>query len=241
VQADDHQDLEAILDLASGIQESGKGTQLGRMLSAHPGKVVVFTEFVPTLDHLARVCEAHGISHSLFSGDFSQAEKDAAIALFRDQARVLLSTRKFAASRRASNRAPTAVWRAIPSASTPTIGTCCARLKSGFHAAPPICKRPRKSAAAPLPLDWTAPPNWTTCHASIPCASASSRATSWWCRFRCWRSPRGSSARKPSGWRSCTGIQPSARSNRRGAKAVSAGHIRCSCATTVCTSSANPA
>jgi hypothetical protein len=31
----------------------------------------------------------------------------------------------------------------------------------------------------------------------------------------------------------------SARSNRRGAKAVSAGRIRCSCATSVCTSSAN--
>jgi SNF2 family DNA or RNA helicase len=92
VQADDRQELEAILDLASGIEESGKGSQLGRMLSAHPGKAVVFTEFVPTLDHLARVCEAHGISYSLFSGDFSRAEKDAAIALFRDQARVLLST-----------------------------------------------------------------------------------------------------------------------------------------------------
>jgi SNF2 family DNA or RNA helicase len=92
VQADDRQELEAILDLASGIEESGKGAQLGRMLSAHPGKAVVFTEFVPTLEHLARVCEQHGISYSLFSGDFSRAEKDAAIALFRDQARVLLST-----------------------------------------------------------------------------------------------------------------------------------------------------
>jgi len=92
VQAEDRQELEAILDLASGIEESGKGAQLGRMLSAHPGKAVVFTEFVPTLDHLARVCEQHGISYSLFSGDFSRAEKDAAIALFRDQARVLLST-----------------------------------------------------------------------------------------------------------------------------------------------------
>jgi len=92
VQAEDRHELEAILDLASGIEESGKGAQLGRMLSAHPGKAVVFTEFVPTLDHLARVCEAHGISYSLFSGDSSRAEKDAAIALFRDQARVLLST-----------------------------------------------------------------------------------------------------------------------------------------------------
>jgi superfamily II DNA or RNA helicase len=85
-------ELEAILDLASGIEQSGKGTQLGRMLSAHPGKAVVFTEFAPTLDHLRRVCDEYGISYALFSGDLSRAQKDEAIARFRDQASVLLST-----------------------------------------------------------------------------------------------------------------------------------------------------
>jgi SNF2 family DNA or RNA helicase len=62
------------------------------MLASRPGKVVVFTEFIPTLEHLARTCESAGIHHSLFSGDLSRAEKDAAIARFRDHARVLLST-----------------------------------------------------------------------------------------------------------------------------------------------------
>ncbi len=62
------------------------------MLAAHSGKAVVFTEFVPTLEHLEQICRNHGISYSLFSGELSRAEKDAAIALFRDDARVLLST-----------------------------------------------------------------------------------------------------------------------------------------------------
>ena len=84
--------LEAILDVASRIEESGKGLQLAHMLSARPGKAVVFTEFLPTLDYLRTVCEGHGISYSVFSGDLSRAEKDAAIARFRDQASVLLST-----------------------------------------------------------------------------------------------------------------------------------------------------
>jgi SNF2 family DNA or RNA helicase len=53
---------------------------------------VVFTEFVATLDHLRRVCEERGISHAIFKGDLSRAEKDAAIARFRDEASVLLST-----------------------------------------------------------------------------------------------------------------------------------------------------
>ena len=92
VQAGDRPELEAILDLAWAVEESSKGAQLGRMLAAHPGKAVVFTEFIPTLDHLARICEDRGISYSLFSGDLSRAEKDAAIARFRDQTHVLLST-----------------------------------------------------------------------------------------------------------------------------------------------------
>jgi superfamily II DNA or RNA helicase len=84
--------LEAIFDMASGIEESGKGLQLARMLSARPGKAVVFTEFLPTLEHLREVCGGHGISYSVFSGDLSRGEKDAAIARFRDEASVLLST-----------------------------------------------------------------------------------------------------------------------------------------------------
>jgi SNF2 family DNA or RNA helicase len=92
VKAGDRKELEAIQEVACRVEESSKGAQLGRMLSSHSGKAVVFTEFLPTLDHLARVCEKHGISYSLFSGDLSRPEKDAAIAKFRDHARVLLST-----------------------------------------------------------------------------------------------------------------------------------------------------
>jgi SNF2 family DNA or RNA helicase len=92
VKAGDRRELEAILDLACHEEQSSKGAQLGRMLSARPGKAVVFTEFLPTLDHLAHVCEQSGISYSLFSGDLSRPEKDASIARFRDHAQVLLST-----------------------------------------------------------------------------------------------------------------------------------------------------
>ena len=85
-------ELEAIYDLAISVEDSAKGIQLGKMLAARQGKAVVFTEFFPTLDHLRRVCDQHDISYALFSGELSRAEKDGAIARFRDQARVLLST-----------------------------------------------------------------------------------------------------------------------------------------------------
>jgi SNF2 family DNA or RNA helicase len=85
-------ELETIFDLASSVAESAKGIQLGKMLAARQSKTVVFTEFFPTLDQLRRVCEQHDVPHAFFSGDLSRAEKDAAIAHFRDHARVLLST-----------------------------------------------------------------------------------------------------------------------------------------------------
>jgi superfamily II DNA or RNA helicase len=85
-------ELEGILDLASHVGDGSKGMQLGEMLSARQAKTVVFTEFVPTLEHLAEVCRRRNIRYALFSGDLSRAEKDAAIARFRDEADVLLST-----------------------------------------------------------------------------------------------------------------------------------------------------
>jgi SNF2 family DNA or RNA helicase len=85
-------ELEAIFELAATVDESAKGIQLGKMLAARQSKAVVFTEFLPTLDHLKLVCEQHDVPYVFFSGELSRAEKDAAIAHFRDHARVLLST-----------------------------------------------------------------------------------------------------------------------------------------------------
>jgi SNF2 family DNA or RNA helicase len=88
----DVSELEAILDLASRVGDGSKGAQLGAMLAGRKAKSVVFTEFVPTLEHLAEVCRRRNIRYALFSGDLSRGDKDAAIARFRDEADVLLST-----------------------------------------------------------------------------------------------------------------------------------------------------
>ena len=88
----DVSELESILDLASRVGDGSKGNQLGEMLAARKAKTGVFTEFVPTLEHLAEICRRRGIRYSLFSGDLSRGEKDSAIARFRDEADVLLST-----------------------------------------------------------------------------------------------------------------------------------------------------
>jgi SNF2 family DNA or RNA helicase len=88
----DVSELESIMDVASRVGDGSKGFQLGEMLAGRKAKAVVFTEFVPTLEHLAEICRRRGIRYALFSGDLSRADKDAAIAHFRDEADVLLST-----------------------------------------------------------------------------------------------------------------------------------------------------
>jgi len=90
--AADRRELEAIQEVAAQVSWTGKGLQLGRMLVERAAKTVVFTEFTATLQHLAQICDQHALPYVLFSGEMSKAEKDAAIARFREQARILLST-----------------------------------------------------------------------------------------------------------------------------------------------------
>jgi superfamily II DNA or RNA helicase len=94
--ASDRRELEAMQEVACQVSWTGKGLQLGRMLAGPEGrpdaKTVVFTEFTATLDHLAEICERHSLRYVVFSGEMSKAAKDAAIARFRDEANILLST-----------------------------------------------------------------------------------------------------------------------------------------------------
>lgn len=90
--AADRRELAAIQEIADQVSWTGKGLQLGRMLSERDAKTVVFTEFSATLAHLAGICAEHSVPYARFSGEMSKPEKDAAIAAFRDEARVLLST-----------------------------------------------------------------------------------------------------------------------------------------------------
>src|SRR5208283_2371775 len=55
-------------------------------------KVLVFTAFRQTLDQMARHLAAAGIPAAIYHGSLPRAEKERAIATFRDDAPVLLST-----------------------------------------------------------------------------------------------------------------------------------------------------
>lgn len=73
-----------LLDLLRRHADSGADSQ--------PEKVLVFTAFRHTLDQLAALAADSGVRAAVYHGSLPRAEKERAIAAFRDETGVLLST-----------------------------------------------------------------------------------------------------------------------------------------------------
>lgn len=79
--------------LAASIDRSAKDVRLLDLLRQSQGhKLLIFVNFRRTLEHLERLLAAQGLSFSVFSGDRTAAEKDAAVARFRDEVPIMLCT-----------------------------------------------------------------------------------------------------------------------------------------------------
>ncbi len=88
-----------LADRAGALTDWPKAAVLLDHLRRHAGtgespgeKVLVFTAFRHTLDRLAAMVEAAGIPAAVYHGSLPRADKERAIASFREQANVLLST-----------------------------------------------------------------------------------------------------------------------------------------------------
>ncbi len=85
-------ELEALLQRARAIETNAKFEGIQKIVSSSRDKFVVFTQFRATLEFLARSLRALGVKVAVFHGALSLREKEAAIAMFKDRARVLVST-----------------------------------------------------------------------------------------------------------------------------------------------------
>jgi SNF2 family DNA or RNA helicase len=85
-------ELESLLHKARAIETNAKFEGIQKILESSRDKFVVFTQFRATLEFLARSIRAQGVKVAVFHGALSLREKEAAIAQFRDRARVLVST-----------------------------------------------------------------------------------------------------------------------------------------------------
>ena len=83
----------ALADRFAAIPCGGKETALLNLLRRNADeKKLVFVQSRETLEHLAARLRAEGLGHARFDGSMSGPDKDAAIAIFREQSAVLLCT-----------------------------------------------------------------------------------------------------------------------------------------------------
>jgi SNF2 family DNA or RNA helicase len=79
-------------DLAKSIRDNAKTRAMMQVIEAHQDKVIVFTKFIRTLEHICSMLDEYGIPFSRFMGSMSIAQKDRAVEEFAGQNRVLVST-----------------------------------------------------------------------------------------------------------------------------------------------------
>ena len=81
-----------LAQLLERVEGSRKLDALLQIVRANEGRVLVFTRFRDTLEHIAAGLRSSGIDPALFHGGMSAAERHSAIERFRAGARVLVAT-----------------------------------------------------------------------------------------------------------------------------------------------------
>ena len=83
----------ALARAAASIGESAKDACLLELVRQSQGhKMLIFVNFRRTLEHVAGLLRPRGLAFSVFSGEQSAAEKDKAVAEFRDNLPIMLCT-----------------------------------------------------------------------------------------------------------------------------------------------------
>ena len=85
-------DLRRFHEQARAVVDDAKSRALLSLVRAWPDKLLVFTRFRATQEHLAGVLREAGEPFALYHGALRRAEKEAAVRAFEGPARILLST-----------------------------------------------------------------------------------------------------------------------------------------------------
>ncbi len=88
----ENQELTRLQEMAAVVGTQAKMGALDEILAVDPSQVVIFTQFMATLEYLKAELKKRGIPVEVFHGGLTETAKEKAIARFRDRARVLIST-----------------------------------------------------------------------------------------------------------------------------------------------------
>src|SRR6266849_4808041 len=92
VRSDERERLEDLRQDAAAIASNVKAGRLREFLESVDEKVLIFTQYLRTLQYLQGVLEADGHRVAAYHGGLSPAAKDAAVRTFRGDADIFLST-----------------------------------------------------------------------------------------------------------------------------------------------------
>jgi SNF2 family DNA or RNA helicase len=87
-----HEGLQGFLSLAQGVSQEGKGRALQDLIKSWDDKLLIFTRYRATPDHLARLLARAGEACALYHGGLSRQEKEEAVRAFHGPCRILVST-----------------------------------------------------------------------------------------------------------------------------------------------------
>ncbi|HDH04090.1 MAG TPA: DEAD/DEAH box helicase, partial [Nitrospirae bacterium] len=86
-------ELKDIIDALNDTGDISKGKALLEILMKNPReKKIIFTQYIKTMDYITELLARERIPYVTFSGSMNMKQKDAAIARFRDDMPVLVST-----------------------------------------------------------------------------------------------------------------------------------------------------
>lgn len=86
-------DTKEMVEFIDDFEDISKGHALIEILQRNPKeKKIIFTQYLNSIDYIIDLLKRHQISHTIFSGTMTTAEKNSAIEKFKDEAPVLVST-----------------------------------------------------------------------------------------------------------------------------------------------------
>ncbi|MFA4016377.1 MAG: hypothetical protein RUDDFDWM_001480 [Candidatus Fervidibacterota bacterium] len=93
------QRMKEFYELANSIPVSAKVEETARIVSAYDEKVLIFTDYIASMELLKETLESNGQEVVVYHGRMDDRSKDIAIKRFREEAKVMISTESGAEGR----------------------------------------------------------------------------------------------------------------------------------------------
>jgi SNF2 family DNA or RNA helicase len=81
-----------ILSIGEAIQMGSKSQKVIEILRASPDQKIIFVNYLATLEYLQQMLEEQNLSHTIFQGNLTPSEKQAAMNSFKNGCPILLTT-----------------------------------------------------------------------------------------------------------------------------------------------------